>query len=140
MSCNANQIPNPPTALAACAVPIGGSNSSILDTCCNGHVNAIATYGPPGSTSNTRSEDGCFQFCTTDQPDLVQGCLINTLGEYEKGDPIFECFNVASAKKDTGAAESGYGNAGVRVGARGVGWVMALVLGLSFVGATMGTL
>ncbi|KAF2829970.1 hypothetical protein CC86DRAFT_391998 [Ophiobolus disseminans] len=139
MSCNINQIPSPPTALSSCAVPVGGSNSSILDMCCNSHVNAVATYGPPGSNSNTRTEDGCFQFCVTDEPDVVQGCLTNTLREYAKGDPILKCFNVATAKKDTGATEGGYGSAGTRVRASGVGWVMGTVLSLAFVGAAVGT-
>ena len=139
MACNANQIPSPPTSLASCAVPIGGSNSSIIDNCCNGHINSIVTYGPRGSNSNARSDDGCFQFCITDSPDLVEGCLANSLGEYSKGEPIFKCFNTAAVKKDAGSSEGGYGNAGVSVKAGGVGWVMGAVLGLAFVGATMGT-
>ena len=135
MSCNALQIPSPPTALSACAVPIGGSNSSILDTCCNGHINAIATYGAPGSTSNARADDGCFQFCVTDSPDLVEGCLVNTLGEYSKGEPIFQCFNTAAAvKKDEG---SGYGSSGVRVKAGGMGWTVGIMLGLVVIGAAL---
>ncbi|KAH8698092.1 hypothetical protein GQ44DRAFT_832288 [Phaeosphaeriaceae sp. PMI808] len=140
MSCNSNSnlVPSPPTNLASCAIPIGGSNSSILDTCCNGHINAMATYSAPGSNSNARSDNGCFQFCVTDTPELVQGCLINTLGEYAKGAPVFECFNVGNVKKDSGS--SGYGNTGARVHARGMSWTACLVVGLGFFGAAMGTI
>jgi len=42
-------------------------------------------------------------------------------------------------KKDAGSSEGGYGNAGARVKAGGVGWMMGVVLGLAFVGATIGT-
>jgi hypothetical protein len=64
--------------------------------------------------------------------------LLNTLGEYARGEPIFECFNVATAKKSASGEESGYGNAAMRRDG-GIGWVMGVVLGLSFVGAAVGT-
>jgi hypothetical protein len=135
MSCAVSvPIPAPPTTLASCAVPVGGSNSSILDTCCNGHINAMATYSAPGSSSNARSDDGCFQFCVTDSPEYVEGCLTNTLGEFEKGALNFECFNTGSMKKGK-EGESGYGNAAVK---GKVGWTMRLVIGLGIVGSIVG--
>jgi hypothetical protein len=117
-------------------VPIGGSNSSILDTCCNGHINAIATYSAPGSSSNARADNGCFQFCVTDNPEYVEGCLTNTLGEYEKGGLMFECFNTASVKKGRDGEDSGYASAGSRTG---FGWMMGVIVGLGFVGAVVGS-
>jgi hypothetical protein len=135
MSCSApSQIPSPPTTLSSCAIPIGGSNSSILDVCCNGHINAMATYSAPGSSSNAKADDGCFQFCVTDNPEYVAGCLTNTLGEFEKGGLMFECFNVPGTKKerDGGAYMSG----GEKVG---LGWVMSLVVGLGMIGSVIGS-
>ncbi|KAF1916957.1 hypothetical protein BDU57DRAFT_539184 [Ampelomyces quisqualis] len=100
MSCAApTSIPSPPTTLPSCAVPIGGSNSSILDTCCNAHVNAMLTYSAPASASNSRADNGCFQFCITDDPAYVAGCLTNTLGEYEGSALLFECFNTGEVEK-----------------------------------------
>ncbi|KAH3963176.1 hypothetical protein HBI65_175650 [Parastagonospora nodorum] len=137
MSCTSTPITAPPTTLTSCAVPIGGSNSSILDTCCNGHINAMATYSAPGSSSNARSGNGCFQFCVTDDPDFVSGCLTNTLGEYEKDTLNFECFNVGSAKKDRSASGGAYESGGERVAVR---WSVTVFLGLGFVGAVLGSL
>jgi hypothetical protein len=136
MSCSTpSQIPSPPTTLSSCAIPIGGSNSSILDVCCNGHINAMATYSSPGSSSNARADDGCFQFCVTDTPEYVAGCLTNTLGEFEKGGLMFECFNVPGTKKGRDGGDV-YMNAAGRVG---MGWVMGLVVGLGAVGAVLGS-
>jgi hypothetical protein len=70
----------------------------------------------------------------------VQGCLTNTLGEYEKGVPIFECFNVGLIKKGAEGEGSEYGNSGVRASGGGVGWTMSVVLGLSIIGASIGAL
>ncbi|KAF2036103.1 hypothetical protein EK21DRAFT_106209 [Setomelanomma holmii] len=141
MSCTAAPVPAPPTSLTSCAVPVGGSNSTILDVCCNSHVNSFATYAAPGA-SNVRSDDGCFQFCTTDNPEYVSGCLTNTLGEYASA-INFECFNVPNVKKDSGSGaggdESGYGNAAGRIGGGRIGWAMGVVVGLSLVGAVLET-
>ncbi|KAH7075920.1 hypothetical protein BKA63DRAFT_310934 [Paraphoma chrysanthemicola] len=139
MSCAAvTQIPAPPTAVTACAVPVGGSNSTILEACCNSHINGFATYAAPGA-GNARSDDGCFQFCTTDSPDYVSGCLTNTLGEYESSTLMFECFNVANVKKDNGAGASGYGNAAGSIAA-GRSWAMGIIVGLTMVGAAVGSM
>jgi hypothetical protein len=62
--------------------------------------------------------------------------LTNTLGEYEKGGLMFECFNVASVKKGRDGEEAGYGNVGTRTG---MGWTMGIVVGLGFVGAIVGS-
>jgi hypothetical protein len=135
-------IPQPPTLLPACAVPVGGSNSSILDACCNGHINAIATY----SADDSEDDDGCFQYCITDSPDIVQSCLAQKMQEYEKdgssgvGGGMYGCFNADKAVRQTGGSgsgnEGGYATgAGVRVGGS---WVMSFLLGLSVLGAVMG--
>ncbi|KAF1852166.1 uncharacterized protein K460DRAFT_351994 [Cucurbitaria berberidis CBS 394.84] len=132
MSCQPfTRIPSPPTALGSCAVPVGGSNSSILDACCNGHINAIATYSDPNSDTNLEDADGCFQFCITDSPDIVRTCLATKFSAYERGQSMFECFNGGSARKGTG-----YSNAGSA--RHGLGWGISVVLGLGFVGAVMG--
>jgi hypothetical protein len=68
-SCSFNKpIPTPPTTGPAFAVPVGGSNATILDTCCNGHINPIRTYSAP-------DEDDCYMYCNTDSPDAVMTCL-----------------------------------------------------------------
>jgi hypothetical protein len=92
----------------------------------------MATYAAPGSSSNARSDDGCFQFCVTDTPEYVEGCLTNTLGEFEKGELSFQCFNVGSVKKGRE-----YGSA---AGKGSVGWVGRVVLGLGVVGAVVGAM
>ncbi|KAH7392641.1 hypothetical protein BKA66DRAFT_412106 [Pyrenochaeta sp. MPI-SDFR-AT-0127] len=136
MSCNAfSQIPAPPTTLPSCAVPIGGSNSSILDACCNGHINAIATYSDPKADANLEDDDGCFQYCTTDSPANVEACLSQKLAEYATSGPKFECFNVNVEGVRKGGS-GGYSSAGGRV--RVKGWVMGVVLGMGFVGAVVG--
>lgn len=136
MSCQPfTQIPSPPTTLASCAVPIGGSNSTILDTCCNGHINAIATYSAPNTNSNAESENGCFQFCVTDTPENVRTCLMTKFSAYDRGLSDFECFNVNSVKKGSGDAEQYYSNTGS--GRRGLGWGISVVLGLGCVGAVL---
>ncbi|OAL50200.1 hypothetical protein IQ07DRAFT_632119 [Pyrenochaeta sp. DS3sAY3a] len=145
-SCVSTPIPLPPTTLPSCAVPIGGSNSSILDACCNGHINVLATYAPPLNTSTSTSsstntavlsDNGCFQFCTTDAVVNVQSCLAAKLGAYRQDGqgPAFECFNLGLAEgagKGSGEGEGNegeYGSAGVVARGR-VGWGMSLVVGL----------
>ncbi|KAH7398666.1 hypothetical protein DE146DRAFT_498333 [Phaeosphaeria sp. MPI-PUGE-AT-0046c] len=137
MACTASPVPAPPTSLPACAIPIGGSNTTILDTCCNGHINAMATYSAPGSSSNAKSDNGCFQYCVTDSPDYVAGCLTNTLGEFESS-VVFECFNTQKGKKgEASKEERGYGSGAGKVGGR-VGWGMGSLVVLGFVGAVVG--
>jgi hypothetical protein len=94
----------------------------------------MATYSAPGSSSNAKSDDGCFQFCVTDNPEYVAGCLTNTLGEFEKGGLMFECFNGPGTKK--GRDGGAYMNGGEKVG---MGWVMSLVVGLGLVGSIVGS-
>ncbi|KAF2256915.1 hypothetical protein BU26DRAFT_31974 [Trematosphaeria pertusa] len=115
-------IPNPPTTSPSCAVPIGGSNSTLLDTCCNGHINPINTYSAPGA------DDDCYQYCTTDAVNDVQGCLTQKFEAYDKNSPAFQCFNVAPVK----AAES----KGGRI--KGAGWILRVAVGLGVVGAVVG--
>jgi len=155
MSCQPfTSVPQPPTNLPSCAVPVGGSNSSILDACCNGHINAIATYSAPDSTTssssasstpvivNSEDNDGCFQYCITDSPDIVQSCLVQKMEEYEKegasGMGTFGCFNtdkaVGARKVDE---ERGYASSGVRISG-GASWVVSMLLGLSVIGVVVG--
>jgi hypothetical protein len=61
--------------------------------------------------------------------------LTNTLGEFEKGGLMFECFNVPGTKKGRDGGDV-YMNAAGRVG---MGWVMGLVIGLGAVGAVLGS-
>lgn len=68
---------------------------------------------------------------------MVAGCLENTLGEYEKGAPVFECFNTAAAKARS--STEGYGNSGSRTRGR-IGWGMVLMVGMGIMGAAMGTM
>jgi hypothetical protein len=112
-SCTFNSpIPNPQTSLPACSVPIGFSNSTILDTCCNSEVNPIRSYGAPDGGPS------CYQYCTTDDVQAVEQCLQQNLGAYEVGQPQFQCFNVAVGVKK---AENG----GARIG--GGRWVFVLM-------------
>ncbi|KAF2258956.1 hypothetical protein CC78DRAFT_572170 [Lojkania enalia] len=113
-------IPNPPTTKAACAIPIGGSNSTILDTCCNGHINPIVSYGAPDG-------EDCYQFCTTDAVEEVEDCLLNKLGEFNKSDPDFQCFNAVDMQTQTNDSRR-----------RGVG--MWLFVALGVVGMVAGTI
>jgi hypothetical protein len=92
-----NPPPNPPTSQAACAVPMGGSNQTIIDTCCNGHINPIVNYGAPG-------EADCWQYCTTDDPNTVQSCLEQNMGIYNPSNPRFACYNAVSSKNTTSMA------------------------------------
>ncbi|CAN9451058.1 unnamed protein product [Alternaria alternata] len=157
MSCQPfTAVPQPPTTLPSCAVPVGGSNSSILDACCNGHINAIATYSAPDTTTsspstsstpvivNSEDNDGCFQYCITDSPDIVQSCLAQKMEEYEKdsasGMGIFGCFNTdkaVGAKRNDD--EAGYASAGMRISG-GRSWMVSALLGLSVLGAVVGGL
>jgi hypothetical protein len=126
-SCTYNKpFPNPQTAGAACSVPIGGSNTTLLDTCCNGHINPVQKYGAPG-------EDECYQFCTTDEVVDVMACLTINLGEFDADNPTWACFNYAGAKSKSGSEyDSG-------VGRVKVGKMMATVVLLGLVGAVVGT-
>jgi hypothetical protein len=99
----------------------------------------MATYSAPKSNSNAKSDDGCFQFCVTDDPENVRTCLFNALGAYKTSGPMFECFNEESVKKNNGNAEAGaYNSAGVRMAEGGKGWKVGVVLILGFVGAIAG--
>ncbi|CAA9959927.1 hypothetical protein PTMSG1_03335 [Pyrenophora teres f. maculata] len=159
MSCApSTSIPHPPTTLSSCAVPIGGQNSSILHACCNGHINALATYSAPDTTSsstssssappvivNSEDNDGCFLYCITDSPSLVQTCLKQKMDEEEAGSARegegFACFEadkvVRREKGKVVKRESGYANAGVRVSA---GWGLRMLLSVGVIGALMGGL
>ncbi|KAF2866122.1 hypothetical protein BDV95DRAFT_505465 [Massariosphaeria phaeospora] len=85
-------LPNPPTTRPSCAVPIGGSNSTRLDNCCNSHINAIRTYA-----------DDCYQYCEVDNAADVQMCLDRDLGPYDANKPTFQCFNVVENQAVGGA-------------------------------------
>ncbi|KAF2848800.1 hypothetical protein T440DRAFT_147308 [Plenodomus tracheiphilus IPT5] len=135
MSCQPfTSIPTPPTLLPSCAVPVGGSNSSILDACCNGHINAISIYSSPDADPNSEDNDGCFQFCVTDSPDMVRGCLTEKMKAYEEGENMFQCFNTRSTKMTRGGYASGASAKG------GLGWTVGVLMGLGFVGAMIGTI
>ncbi|KAJ6274323.1 hypothetical protein PSV08DRAFT_263300, partial [Bipolaris maydis] len=113
MSCQPiSSVPPPPTTLPSCAVPIGGSNSSILDACCNGHINAIATYSAPDTTSLT-PRDSTTPYCITDSPDIVETCLAEKMKAFDKegatGIGMFGCFN---AEKAVGPRKTNGGNEG----------------------------
>lgn len=96
------------------------------------------TYSAPGSSSNAKSDNGCFQFCVTDDPEYVSGCLTNTLGEYEGSALLFECFNTPQGEdiKKGRQEDGGYRSA---AGKRGLGWVGWGVLGLGVVAGVMGS-
>ena len=75
-------IPRPPVSAASCGVPLGGSNNTILDTCCNGHVNRIVPYStfpssiPNGNESTYLAPNGCYLFCQPGEEELatVRSC------------------------------------------------------------------
>jgi hypothetical protein len=116
-SCNFNApIPNTPTAASSCAVPIGSSNSTILDTCCNGHINEIKTYGAPGD------DDDCYLYCTTDTVEEVNKCLEEKMGEFEKDRQQWMCFNAINSKASEGGA--------VQKRPRGKGMILLVSLGI----------
>ncbi|KAI8934782.1 hypothetical protein NX059_008469 [Plenodomus lindquistii] len=127
-------IPAPPTGLPSCAVPVGGSNSSILDACCNGHINAISTYSSPDADTNSEDNDGCFQFCVTDSPDMVRSCLAEKMEAYQADESMFQCFNTGSQKMTRG----GYATGGAGKG--GLGWTMSVLMGLGVVAAVAGAI
>ena len=114
-------IPKPATTHTSCAVPLGNDNSTIIDTCCNGHINVIQTFGGPDA------KDDCYLFCTTDSVDDVKSCLNEKLGPYDEDHQTFQCFDGVAGK----AAESGV--AKLRLG-KGV--IMMICFG--FLGAVMG--
>ncbi|KAF2016948.1 hypothetical protein BU24DRAFT_140993 [Aaosphaeria arxii CBS 175.79] len=95
-------IPNPPTTTTStCAVPLGGSNSTYLDVCCNGHINPITTYGSPGDSAE------CYMYCTTDNWSEVSRCLEGKFAEGGgggdgKGGPSFACFNAVDGASGSG--------------------------------------
>ncbi|KAF2635064.1 hypothetical protein P280DRAFT_383192, partial [Massarina eburnea CBS 473.64] len=87
MSCSyTSPIPTPPTSLTSCAVPLGGSNSTLLDTCCNGEINPIRTYSVAETTSD------CYQYCTTNDVASVQTCLKWNMDMYGVAGESFRCF------------------------------------------------
>ncbi|EDU48720.1 hypothetical protein PtrSN002B_005628 [Pyrenophora tritici-repentis] len=156
MSCApSTSIPHPPTTLSSCAVPIGGQNSSILHACCNGHINALATYSAPDTTStssssstppvivNSEDNDGCFLYCITDSPSLVQTCLKQKMDEAEiaREGESFACFEAEKVvRREKGRVvkrESGYANAGVKVSA---GWGLRILLSVGVIAAIVGGL
>lgn len=104
-------IPSPPTPAQACAVPSGASNSTLLDTCCNGHINPVLPYSAPGA------KDDCYLYCTTDDAVSVQACL----SEYMK-EGAFQCFGVKERSVEGGAA-----------GKKGGSWVVRVAAGLGVV-------
>ncbi|KAF2711997.1 hypothetical protein K504DRAFT_346410, partial [Pleomassaria siparia CBS 279.74] len=106
-------IPQPATNAPSCSVPIGGSNSTIFDSCCNSHINLIQT----DSTS-------CYLFCTTDSVADVENCLNSKLGPYNKQRQTFQCFN-ETAKEG--------GSERIRLG-KGILVIMGLGLAASIMG------
>ncbi|KAF2689791.1 hypothetical protein K458DRAFT_384426 [Lentithecium fluviatile CBS 122367] len=117
-------IPTPPTTSQTCAVPIGGSNTTLLDTCCNGHINPVLTYSAPGSSDN------CYSYCTTDDAVSVQECL----GEYMM-EGAFRCFGVVAARAEGSAGGFGVGSGN----GRGAGaWWVKVVVGVGVLGALGG--
>ncbi|KAF1962799.1 hypothetical protein CC80DRAFT_541950 [Byssothecium circinans] len=93
MSCAyTTPIPLPPTSLTSCAVPLGGANSTLLDTCCNGEINPIRMYSGAGESSD------CYQYCTTSDVASVQDCLSVNMAMYGAASVGFQCFNVVAAK------------------------------------------
>ncbi|KAF1832116.1 hypothetical protein BDW02DRAFT_503764 [Decorospora gaudefroyi] len=157
MSCQPfTSIPQPPTTLPSCAVPVGGSNSSILDACCNGHINAIATYSasdsptiivssslsPAASSTpivNSEDDDGCFQYCITDSPDIVQSCLAEKMSAYKESQTTYGCFNADKAARRARGSDEGYVSAGTKIGGCAE-WAVRLLLGVGVVGALMGSI
>lgn len=155
MSCQpVTAVPPPPTTHPACAVPIGGSNSSILDACCNGHINAIATYSAPETTLSAdssssapvivNSEDGddCFQYCITATPDIVRSCLAEKMQAFDKegatGVGLFGCFNTEKAVGPRKASGAGNDvpctNAALRISGSG-SWALSILMALGVIGA-----
>jgi hypothetical protein len=129
-SCPPAPIPVPPTTLPTCATPLGGSNTSILDACCNSHINSILPYSD------------CYQHCAltstlADAPTLAEiiSCLSNpsNLGPYSE-DPEtqkWKCFNTGDVDVRK-AVEEGYGSAAggkIRMGNMGV---FVLVMGAAW--------
>lgn len=110
-------LPTPPVTVQACAVPLGGSNSTLLDTCCNGHINPIRTYSAPNSS------DDCYMYCTTDDALSVQECL----SEYMK-EGAFQCFGVTVRRAGSGGKSTlGRGS-----------WWMKFAIGVGVLGALGG--
>ncbi|KAF2005165.1 hypothetical protein P154DRAFT_425271 [Amniculicola lignicola CBS 123094] len=127
-SCASNpQIPNPPsTTTTTCAVRLGGSNSTILDACCNSHINGFKSYPAPGSSKD------CYQYCETNDPDAVERCfsLPSNFGPYDKERPDFQCFN----------AVNGTGSTGDAIGRGRPGWGMMSILAMGLVGSVIGSM
>jgi hypothetical protein len=128
-TCSYNRpLPNPPTPSAACAVPLGGSNTTLLDVCCNGHINPIRQYGAPG-------EDECYQYCTTETVDEVIACFSRpeNLGPYDANNPTWSCYNAVEANEENRPVFEG------GVARIGIGKAMVVILGLGLVSAVMGS-
>jgi len=122
ISCSfSGPIPKPTTTAASCAVPLGNDNSTILDTCCNGHINVIKSFGA------LDVEDNCYLYCTTDLVDDVEGCLSENLGLYNNNHQTYQCFDGVVGKM----AESR--GTKLRLGK----WIIVM-MGLGFLGVSMG--
>ncbi|PVH98375.1 hypothetical protein DM02DRAFT_615868 [Periconia macrospinosa] len=104
-------FPPPPTNLPSCAVPLGGSNSTILDSCCNGEVNLIRTYSGPGVSND------CYQYCNTADVKSVQNCLSQNMNMYGVVGPGFQCFNAVEGR--------GVENSGTKFGV-GAKWIFMI--------------
>ncbi|KAF2272841.1 uncharacterized protein EI97DRAFT_197610 [Westerdykella ornata] len=126
-------IPTPPTTLPSCALPLGHSNTTLLDTCCNGHINPVTTYAAPGAP------DACYQFCTTEDVRGVMACLgaPENLGESGEGTATerWRCFNVVEREVKK---EGVYGSGAGRVNERGLGVGGVVVVLLGVLGVVMG--
>jgi len=112
-------------------VPVGGSNSSILDACCNGHINAISTYSSPEADTNSEDSDGCFQFCVTNSPDMVRECLAEKMKAYKEEGNMFQCFRTGGTK----VTRRSYASGASKIGGY---WPMCVSLGLGVLGAVVG--
>ncbi|KAF2745860.1 hypothetical protein M011DRAFT_504084 [Sporormia fimetaria CBS 119925] len=121
-------LPPPPTPHPACAVPLGGSNSTILDTCCNGHINAIISYG--SSSASSAEQQNCYQYCTPDPAKLhdVYACLERpeNLDVMDGEGRKWACWGEGGEVVVRGVQ---VGGGSMRRGGR-MGWVGVVVLGM----------
>ena len=129
-TCSFNKpIPKPPTTGPAFAVLVGGSNTTILDTCCNGHINPIRAYHAP-------EEDDCYLYCNTDAPDAVMSCLSQPqmLGakSIDANNPNWDSFNVDENRVQRSDYDSGVERLRlVKVTAVVIGMAFAMAMGMS---------
>jgi hypothetical protein len=132
-------IPAPPTSSLSCAVPLGGSNTTILDSCCNGHINRIIPYSTtPDRNGTYLVPNGCYLFCTpeADAMEDVKTCLAGLLEDKKEGEKGFECFDAKERKSSLGM--EGY-NSAAAAQMRGA-WVAWGVFGLGLLGTLVGVL